>query len=328
MTFAVADIDLKSNKWALHGQVAAAKSRSFHGSTWLCARAFKKPVFHYHDQTWNEKWKNLLPHTHALFFLVDWSYRRIHIIQVPKSNDSHSKGIYIGFIFQLNPCIWIGLIWISFLYAQLFNVFAWVLSIGVMIAVVVVNYPLVQMDSKIDAIYYGLYDALSRVFWAIALCYIIFACVHNSGGPVNWFLSHQLWQPISRICYAIYLLHFPVLLVIVASMKTAPYFNELIAFHTFLGSYVLTVFVSIIASLAFESPIVVIEKILFSPKKKWNRFPIWNTSFLSEISNGPLLWTMQFQVRLGLIINLKIFIHMILYGEEIFFTIIFVSEKI
>lgn len=137
-----------------------------------------------------------------------------------------------------------------------------------MLAVVIINYPLVQLDSTATPLHYGLYDSLSRVFWAIALCYIIFACVHNSGGPVNWFLSHPLWQPISRICYAIYLLHFPVLLVIVASMKTAPYFNELIAFHTFLGSYVITIFISIIASLAFESPIVVIEKILFRTEKK------------------------------------------------------------
>lgn len=49
-------------------------------------------------------------------------------------------------------------------------------------------------------------------------------------------------------------------------MKTAPYFSELIAFHGFIGSYIITVFVSLIASLAFESPIVVIEKLIFNAK--------------------------------------------------------------
>lgn len=49
-------------------------------------------------------------------------------------------------------------------------------------------------------------------------------------------------------------------------MKTAPYFSELIAFHAFIGCYIITAFVSLIASLAFESPIVVIEKLIFKVK--------------------------------------------------------------
>lgn len=71
------------------------------------------------------------------------------------------------------------------------------------------------------------YDALGRVGWSIALCYIIFACINNSGGIVNWFLSHPLWQPISRISYAIYLLHFFVMASILAPIKTPSYFSEL-----------------------------------------------------------------------------------------------------
>lgn len=137
-----------------------------------------------------------------------------------------------------------------------------------MAAVVFSNYPLQQTDSKATSLEYGLYDAFSRVAWSIALCYVIFACVLRSGGPVNWFLAHPLWQPISRLSYSIYLLHFPVIIVMTASLKVSLYFTELNAFHAFIGNYVITVFVAIIATLAFESPIVVIEKIIFAPKKK------------------------------------------------------------
>lgn len=98
-----------------------------------------------------------------------------------------------------------------------------------MLTVIFANYPLMQPDRKATALEHGLYESLSRVAWAIALCYIIFACVHNYGGPVNWFLSHPLWQPISRLCYSIYLIHFPIILIIQATMKTAPYFSELTA---------------------------------------------------------------------------------------------------
>lgn len=109
----------------------------------------------------------------------------------------------------------------------MFNLVAWTLSLAVMATVIFVNYPLQQLDSKRPPLEYGLYDSLSRVAWSIALCYIIFACVHNSGGVVNWYLSHPLWQPISRVCYAIYLLHFFVISSALGPMKTPSYFSEL-----------------------------------------------------------------------------------------------------
>lgn len=39
-------------------------------------------------------------------------------------------------------------------------------------------------------------------------------------------------------------------------------------YHAFLGNYVISVFVAVVATLMFESPIVVIEKIIFGPRKK------------------------------------------------------------
>lgn len=38
-------------------------------------------------------------------------------------------------------------------------------------------------------------------------------------------------------------------------------------FLTFIGNYVVTVFVSVVATLAFESPIIIIEKLIFAPKR-------------------------------------------------------------
>lgn len=78
------------------------------------------------------------------------------------------------------------------------------------------------------------YDALSRVVWSIALCYIIFACIHKKGGPINSILAHPLWQPLSRICYSIYLMHFFVIRMTMASTKSPFYFSELNAVSCFL----------------------------------------------------------------------------------------------
>lgn len=132
-----------------------------------------------------------------------------------------------------------------------------------MLVVIFINYPLQQLDSTATTDEFAFYDAFSRIFWAMALCYIIFACVHGQGGLINSFLSHPLWQPLSRLSYSIYLLHLVVMMITTASMKSPFYFSELNAFFTFIGNYVLTVFVSIVASLAFESPLIVIEKLIF-----------------------------------------------------------------
>lgn len=50
--------------------------------------------------------------------------------------------------------------------------------------------------------------------------------------------------------------------------KTSLYFSELIAFHGFIGNYVLSLAVALIATLLFESPIVILEKLLFKSKKQ------------------------------------------------------------
>lgn len=148
------------------------------------------------------------------------------------------------------------------------NLFAWTISLATMGIIICLTYPLEQLDSEYQPIHYGIYDGLSRVSWSIALCYIIFACVHNSGGPVNHFLSHPLWQPFSRLCYSIYLVHIPLIISMAATMKTPFYFTHLSLFQNIILTYILTVLVSAIAALIFESPIVTIEKLIFSETVK------------------------------------------------------------
>ncbi|XP_031623576.1 nose resistant to fluoxetine protein 6-like [Contarinia nasturtii] len=151
---------------------------------------------------------------------------------------------------------------------KMINICGWALSLVAMILVIFINHPLQQQDNKFSPLIYGLYDAFSRIVWSIALCYIIFACVHGSGSIVNRFLSHPLWQPLSRMSYSIYLLHFVVIGNVMGTQRTPPYFTETAAFNTFIVNYVMTIFVSIIGTLTFESPIIVFEKILFNSSKK------------------------------------------------------------
>lgn len=146
--------------------------------------------------------------------------------------------------------------------------FAWTLSIAITSFAVFGGHRYYQLkNQESTALEFGLFVALTRVAWPIAVCYIIFACARDCGGPVNWFLSHPIWQPFARLSYAVYLIHFP-LIQIAASSDSPPMFDEFRAFQFFIGVSALSIFVAIPATLAFVSPLDTIDKLLFSPSKK------------------------------------------------------------
>ena len=43
--------------------------------------------------------------------------------------------------------------------------------------------------------------------WALAISWLILACVKRRGGIINTVLCHPVWIPLSRVQYCLYLLH-------------------------------------------------------------------------------------------------------------------------
>lgn len=65
-----------------------------------------------------------------------------------------------------------------------------------------------------------------RVIWSIALCYVIFACYHGYGGPVNKFLSLPIWRPLSRLSFVTCLVHPLVMIALEVNMKNGLHFSS------------------------------------------------------------------------------------------------------
>ena len=107
---------------------------------------------------------------------------------------------------------------------------------------------------------YGLYDTLGRNIWSLAVCYMIFACANNSGGPINEFLSLPMWQPLSRLSYAIYLIHSSITGITMSSLEVPPSFTAMSAFLNFISIFVLSALAAIPLVLAFQLPIDAISK--------------------------------------------------------------------
>ncbi|XP_069125479.1 nose resistant to fluoxetine protein 6-like [Argopecten irradians] len=114
----------------------------------------------------------------------------------------------------------------------------------------------------------ALYNAVHRSVWGMCVCWVIFACVTGNGGIVNDFLSWKLFVPLGRLSYCIYLTHILVLQYYILSVRQPIYATTLVMIFIFLGTLMLSILVSIVASLAFEAPMMALEKVIFRRGKK------------------------------------------------------------
>ena len=60
----------------------------------------------------------------------------------------------------------------------------------------------------------AIYGGFHRLAWALALSWVILACIKGAGGPVNSILSWPAWAPLARMSFAIYLVHMTVMSIV------------------------------------------------------------------------------------------------------------------
>uniref|UniRef100_A0A182W4M0 Nose resistant-to-fluoxetine protein N-terminal domain-containing protein n=1 Tax=Anopheles minimus TaxID=112268 RepID=A0A182W4M0_9DIPT len=140
----------------------------------------------------------------------------------------------------------------------------WTLTVIAILAILLGDHPIQQQDYETlpqaaDAIY----ESLSRVSWATAIGWIVFACVNGYGGPINEFLGATFWQPLGRLSYSIYLLHFPIQMMMAGFARVPYYFTDLLAVYQFWGDIGFTLTLALLWTLLFESPIIGLERMLF-----------------------------------------------------------------
>lgn len=101
----------------------------------------------------------------------------------------------------------------------------WSIIAAIAVTLSYYSYSLQQIDHVATPMESGIYTPISRLAWSIFLCLVIYACTKGYGGPVNWFLSLAIWQPLARLTYAVYLVHMPIMLMTVSSTHRPLYFS-------------------------------------------------------------------------------------------------------
>ncbi|XP_061380661.1 uncharacterized protein LOC116768464 [Danaus plexippus] len=150
------------------------------------------------------------------------------------------------------------------------NVFLWLCSLCCLGVILYSVNPTLQLDYA-NQIADSCINSFMRPMWALGLGWIIFACVHDYGGPINWFLSLRIWKLPARLSYALYLFHYSLMVVINSTKLQPTYFTvETIVFE-FISFFSLSLIVAFAATVLVDEPFANLTKlflVLGEPAKK------------------------------------------------------------
>nr|XP_049694112.1 O-acyltransferase like protein [Helicoverpa armigera] len=149
-----------------------------------------------------------------------------------------------------------------------FNVaILWMLSFAMMAFCIFTIYPVMQPDHTAQ-VFDNFLNAYMRAIWAIGLGWLIFACVHGYGGPINWFLSLQVWKLPARLSYAMYLIHLPIIYTSTGTWMKTYYFSEGNNLYRFMGDISISFIFAFILCVCIDAPCSTLQKMLLGGGKR------------------------------------------------------------
>ncbi|XP_044737962.1 nose resistant to fluoxetine protein 6-like [Chrysoperla carnea] len=138
----------------------------------------------------------------------------------------------------------------------------WLLTAAVMLYIIFGNYPGLDDNFQYSRLYNSLFTGFHRNLWALGLSWIVFACIHGYGGPVNWFLSLSVFQFFAKLTYCLYLLHKAVQNYNRGIVRVPVIFTNYTILQSFFSTTCLSTFISIIWVLCFEAPFAIIDTVI------------------------------------------------------------------
>ncbi|GMT21981.1 hypothetical protein PFISCL1PPCAC_13278, partial [Pristionchus fissidentatus] len=137
-------------------------------------------------------------------------------------------GMLVGWFMQRNKRIRIN---------PIVNVVLWLLTLALMLFIVLGLHS--ETTGNVMPVFWRLvkfsramYSAFSKPAWALCLSWIIVSCYYGYGGPINAFMSWHIWVPLGRLSYCGYLLHLPVIYLVLGQAQDEIYFS------TFLDAFI------------------------------------------------------------------------------------------
>ncbi|XP_061705725.1 nose resistant to fluoxetine protein 6-like isoform X2 [Cydia pomonella] len=150
--------------------------------------------------------------------------------------------------------------------ARWFVALCWSCAVVVSAGIIYSSYPVLQMDW--DSLFWdGIINSFARPGWAVCVGWMIFACTHGYGGPVNWFLSLRMWKLPSRLSYAMYIFHYSIMVIVNSTSVSASHFSVERLFYRFLADFVSVFIIAFIATVLIDSPFSTLIKLAIGGSK-------------------------------------------------------------
>ncbi|XP_015186720.1 PREDICTED: nose resistant to fluoxetine protein 6 isoform X3 [Polistes dominula] len=151
---------------------------------------------------------------------------------------------------------------------KLYVVIGWLVAIVVAISAVFGAREMYFDDHPYNRLEASFYAGMHRHAFALVVSWIIFCCVYGYAGLVGELLSWRGWAPLSRLTYSAYLCHYVFILSRAGSVRTTGNLTSMSVMYTFFGNLSFTMALSLLWSLSFEIPFIILDRTFLSRKKK------------------------------------------------------------
>ncbi|CAG9820126.1 unnamed protein product [Phaedon cochleariae] len=150
-------------------------------------------------------------------------------------------------------------------HASIVNFIIWVIVLLGMTAITVC-YQFVETHYSRE--HQAVFVAIARLAWAIGLSWMVYSSYHGYGGIVNWILSRPICQIGAKLSYCIYVIHGLVVASYTFSRREKLHFSYYEAVFANWGYIMMSVIIAFCWTMAFESPLMVLEKYVFGGTNK------------------------------------------------------------
>lgn len=98
------------------------------------------------------------------------------------------------------------------------------------------------------------YHVVCPMIWAVSLCWIIIACHHGYGGPVNSLLTNRGFVILGRASYLVYLSHFQIMFLFFGNQNVLIEPTTIVMLYVILGNIILSTCYGTFLCIVFELP--------------------------------------------------------------------------
>ncbi|XP_065284610.1 nose resistant to fluoxetine protein 6-like isoform X2 [Dermacentor albipictus] len=144
----------------------------------------------------------------------------------------------------------------------------WLMSIGCGITCVFIKFPWYaarEPTSEVGKLATAFFD---RILWSLCLSWITLTCSTGRGGIMQSFLRWKGFGPLSKLAFAVYLVHMPLYDLMNHLSRERTYFSHFSLVTQFFSVFLWSYFLGYLLYISCEAPLGHLDRLLFSGRRK------------------------------------------------------------